>query len=190
MELIFATGNKNKLSEAQAIIKNHKILSLKDINCFDDIPETGNTIYDNAVEKALYLWKKYQKNCFSDDTGLEVDALNGAPGVFSARYAGNAKNSEENMNKLLKNLEGVENRTARFHTVVALILEGKIYSFDGIINGKITTEKRGDKGFGYDPIFLPDGFYKTLAELSLEEKNKISHRGMALEKMGRFLLQN
>ena len=122
MELIFATGNKNKLSEAQAIIKNHRILSLKDINCFDDIPETGNTIYDNAVEKALYLWKKYQKNCFSDDTGLEVDALNGAPGVFSARYAGNAKNSEENMNKLLKNLEGVENRTARFHTVVALIL--------------------------------------------------------------------
>lgn len=187
MELIFATGNSNKIAEAQAIIKNHKILSLKDINCFEDIPETHETIYENALEKAEYIWKKYGKSCFSDDTGLEVEALGGKPGVYSARYAGQDKNPEKNMNKLLEELEGKTNRKAQFHTEVVLILEGKVYSFQGFVHGVITNEKRGSHGFGYDPIFLPEGFNKTLAELSSEEKNKISHRGMALEKMGRFL---
>jgi XTP/dITP diphosphohydrolase len=189
MELVFATGNLNKLREAQEIITNHKILSLKDINCFDDIPETGNTIIDNAKEKALYLWNKYKRNCFSDDTGLEVEALGGEPGVYSARYAGEGKNSEDNMNKLLKNLEGTENRKARFFTVVALVLNGKVHCFEGIVNGVITKEKHGKNGFGYDPVFMPEGYDKTLAEISAEEKNKISHRGAALRKMGQFLLQ-
>lgn len=189
MDLVFATGNLNKLREAQEIITNHKILSLKDINCLEDIPETGNTIKDNAKEKALYLWEKYKKNCFSDDTGLEVEALGGEPGVYSARYAGEGKNSEDNMNKLLKNLEGIENRKARFFTVVALVLNGKVHCFEGIVNGVITKEKHGKNGFGYDPVFMPEGYDKTLAEISAEEKNKISHRGAALRKMGQFLLQ-
>jgi len=187
MELIFATGNANKAAEAQAIVKKHKILSLKDINCFEDIPETHDTIYENALEKADYIWKKYGKSCFSDDTGLEVEALDMAPGVYSARYAGPEKDSEKNMDKLLAELQGVENRRARFHTEVVLVLEGKVFSFQGFVYGVITKEKRGSNGFGYDPVFLPDGFDRTLAELSSEEKNKISHRGMALEKMGRFL---
>ena len=189
MELIFATGNNNKLSEAQAIIPSHQILSLKDLHFDGDIPETHETIYGNAKEKALFLWEKFRKNCFSDDTGLEVDALNGEPGVYSARYAGENKNSEDNMQKLLKNLEGIENRRARFHTEVVLVLEGKVYSFSGFVNGVITKEKHGLHGFGYDPVFMPDGYDKTLAELEPEEKNKISHRGEALKKMNEFLLQ-
>ena len=188
-QLVFATGNLNKLREAQEIITNHKILSLKDINCLEEIPETHATIKDNAIEKAWYLWEKYKVNCFSDDTGLEVEALGGEPGVYSARYAGEGKNSEDNMNKLLKNLEGIENRKARFFTVVALVLNGKVHCFEGIVNGVITKEKHGKNGFGYDPVFMPEGYDKTLAEISAEEKNKISHRGAALRKMGQFLLQ-
>ena len=189
MDLIFATGNKNKLSEAQAILEGHKILSLKDIGFSGDIPETHDTIFDNAKEKALFLWNLYKTPCFSDDTGLEVDALGGEPGVYSARYAGDSKNPDKNNEKLLKNLKGVENRKAKFHTEVVLVLDGKVYGFAGYVNGVITNEKRGLHGFGYDPVFMPDGYDKTLAELPPEEKNKISHRGEALKKMSEFLLR-
>jgi len=188
MDLVFATNNAGKLSEAQDIVKNHKIISLKDINCFDDLPETHETIFENAEEKAMYLWDKYHLNCFSDDTGLEVEALNGAPGVYSARYAGQQKNPEDNMRLLLENLKYEDNRKARFHTEVVLILDGKIYHFEGYVNGIITREKRGNLGFGYDPIFQPEGYKITMAEMTADEKNKISHRGMALKKMGKFLL--
>lgn len=187
MDLIFATNNQGKLSEAQGIIKNHKIVSLKEIGCFDDLPETHETIYENAEEKALYLWEKYHRNCFSDDTGLEVDALGGAPGVYSARYAGPQKNPDDNMDLLLSKLSSEDTRKARFHTEVVLVLDGKVYHFKGFVNGEITTEKIGDQGFGYDPIFRPEGFSQTMAQMSAEQKNKISHRGMALEKMAEFL---
>lgn len=187
MDLIFATNNQGKLSEAQGIIKNHKIVSLKEIGCFDDLPETHETIYENAEEKALYLWEKYHRNCFSDDTGLEVDALGGAPGVYSARYAGPQKNPDDNMDLLLSKLSSEDTRKARFHTEVVLVLDGKVYHFEGFVNGEITTEKIGDQGFGYDPIFRPEGFSQTMAQMSAEQKNKISHRGMALEKMAEFL---
>ncbi len=187
MDLIFATNNTGKLSEAQGIIVNHKILSLADIDCHDDLPETHETISENAEEKALYLWNKYHRNCFSDDTGLEVEALGGAPGVYSARYAGPQKNPADNMAKLLAALDGNVNRRARFHTEVVLVIDGVVHHFEGYVNGIITTEKHGDGGFGYDPIFQPDGFDKTRAEMSAEEKNRISHRGMALRKMGEWI---
>ena len=155
MDLIFATNNTGKLSEAQGIIVNHKILSLADIDCHDDLPETHETISENAEEKALYLWNKYHRNCFSDDTGLEVDALDGAPGVYSARYAGPQKNPDDNMAKLLAALDGNVNRRARFHTEVVLVIDGVVHHFEGFVNGIITTEKHGNGGFGYDPIFSP-----------------------------------
>jgi XTP/dITP diphosphohydrolase len=153
----------------------------------EEIPETAQTIEENAVLKARYIFNHYNFDCFADDTGLEVEALNNAPGVYSARYAGEQKSSEDNINKLLAELNGKTNRNARFKTVIALILNGKEYLFEGIINGRIANEKRGEKGFGYDPVFIPNGYEKTFAEMSTSEKNNISHRAIAVQKLAKFL---
>ncbi len=188
MELVFATNNLNKLKEVQALISSDiKLLSLSDIGCTEDIPETSDTIEGNAKQKAEYIKNKYGYDCFADDTGLEVEALDGAPGVYSARYAGASKDAEANMSKLLKELSGAENRTARFKTVIALELHNQLYTFTGICSGKITSKKKGDQGFGYDPIFKPNGYQETFAELSMAEKNKISHRGKATKQLIDFL---
>jgi len=190
-KLVFATNNNNKLREVKAILKDKiELLSLKDINCNVDIPETADTIPGNAKLKAKYVNVHYDMNCFADDTGLEVEALDGAPGVYSARYAGEDKSSEANMQKLLHELDGKENRKAQFKTVVALILDGKVYLFEGIIKGEIIKEKRGNKGFGYDPIFVPEGYDQTFAEMGDEIKNKISHRALAINKLCEFLEKN
>ncbi len=186
-ELVFATNNAHKLEEVSAMLKDVRILSLKEIGCTEDIPETAETLEGNALLKARYIVEKYGKNCFSDDTGLEVEALNGAPGVYSARYAGESQNSEANMQKLLVEMAGKSNRKARFRTVIALILDGKEYLFEGEVRGVITEERRGAEGFGYDPVFLPDGYTKTFAELPLSEKNIISHRAKAVAKLIEFL---
>lgn len=188
MDMIFATNNAKKLAEAQQIIKTFKVVSLNEIGCNDEIPETHETIYENAEEKAMYLWNKYHQPCFSDDTGLEVTALNNAPGVYSARYAGPQRDSDDNMNLLLRNLEGVTDRRARFHTEMVLVMDGSPIHFEGYVNGVITLDRRGQGGFGYDPVFLPDGFDVTMAEMTSEQKNAISHRAMALNKMADFLL--
>ncbi|MCF6366412.1 MAG: non-canonical purine NTP diphosphatase [Bacteroidales bacterium] len=188
MKLVFATNNKHKLEEVKTIIDNKlELLSLKDIKCFEEIPETQNTIEGNASQKANYIYGKYKINCFADDTGLEIDALNGAPGVYSARYAGKNCSFEDNVNKVLSELNNVSDRQARFKTVISLIINGKEFQFEGIIKGKIIKEKRGTSGFGYDPIFLPEGYNKTFAGLSSEIKNKISHRGIATNKLAEFL---
>lgn len=188
MKLIFATHNNNKLKEVQALMpKNIELYSLADIGCFEEIPETADTIDGNAIIKADYIIENYRLDCFADDTGLEVDALNGAPGVYSARYAGEAKNSEDNVQKLLLELEGEKNRKAQFKTVIALNINGHQYLFQGICTGTITREKRGDRGFGYDPVFQPDGSDKTFAEMDLEEKTLISHRGIALRDLIEYL---
>lgn len=187
-KFVFATNNTHKLEEVEAIIGTKiEIFSLKDIGCQADIPETADTLEGNALQKARFVYEKYHKDCFADDTGLEVEALNGAPGVYSARYAGDAHNSEANMRKLLHELEGVENRRARFRTVFALILNGKEHLFEGIVNGHIATVRRGTSGFGYDPIFIPDGYTQTFAEMGDELKNKISHRAIGVQKLCRFL---
>lgn len=186
-ELVFATNNDHKLHEVANLLGNkYRLLSLKDVGCMEDIPETANTLEGNALLKARYVFEKYGKNCFSDDTGLEVEVLNNEPGVLSARYAGEEKNAESNMNKLLHELIGKENRSARFRTVVALILNGKKYLFEGEVKGRIIDEKKGKEGFGYDPIFKPDGYEKTFAELTLSEKNILSHRARAIKKMVDF----
>lgn len=164
-----------------------QISSLKDINCDVNIPETGNTIAENALLKAEYVYKNYQLNCFADDTGLEIEAIDGAPGVYSARYAGIDQNSEANVKKVLAELKGKKNRDAQFRTVISLIIDGKETLFEGIIKGKIIEEKRGNSGFGYDPIFMPDGYDKTFAELGEEVKNKISHRALAIKQLCKFL---
>ena len=188
MKLVFASNNKNKIQEIQALVpKTIQIVSLEDIGCTEDIPETADTIEGNAILKANYVTEKYGYNCFADDTGLEVDALNGAPGVYSARYAGEQKDANDNMNKLLSELEDKSNRKANFKTVIALNLNGKQNLFTGIINGKIIEEKIGTNGFGYDPIFVADGYEKTFAELSMEEKSTISHRGIAVKELILFL---
>lgn len=188
MQLVFATNNLNKLKEVQAIMPLHiKLLSLADIACFEDIPETQPTIEGNAIQKAQYLKKHYGYDCFADDTGLEVKALNGEPGVFSARYAGPQRNAEDNTNKLLTELKDKSNRKAQFKTVIALHLNGKLQTFSGICKGEITTEKHGEGGFGYDPIFKADGYDKTFAEITLDEKNKIGHRGNAVKQLIQFL---
>jgi len=188
IDLVFVTNNKFKLEEIQSIIGfKYRIMSLKDINCYDEIPETHMTIEENASEKSHYIYKKYELDCFADDTGLEIDALNGRPGVFSARYAGEGKDFDDNMNKVLSELQNTSNRKARFRTVISLILDGNEYQFEGIVNGQILAQKVGKKGFGYDPIFQPDGFSKSFAQLTMKEKNKISHRGMAIQKMIEFL---
>lgn len=186
--LIFASQNSNKIKEIQALLPtNIQIKSLADIDCLIDIPETGNTLEENAVLKANYITQHYGLDSFADDSGLEVEALNGEPGVFSARYAGEQKNSLDNMNLLLENLKNKTNRKACFKTVIALNYLGKQYIFTGIINGEITHEKIGNQGFGYDPIFIPEGYAQTFAEMSLEEKGKISHRALATKQLVDFL---
>ncbi len=188
MKLVFATNNKNKILEVQQMLPpTIEIVSLESIGCFEEIPETADTIEENAIMKANYVTEKYGYDCFADDTGLEVEALNGEPGVFSARYAGEQRNSDDNMTKLLSALSDKSNRNAQFKTVIAMNLAGKKHLFTGIATGKITTEKTGNQGFGYDPIFQPKGFEVTFAQLSLEEKGTISHRGKAIAQLIAFL---
>lgn len=188
-KLVFATNNAHKLEEIRAILgAEYEIMSLKEIGCEADIPETAPTLEGNAHLKAQYIYEHYDVDCFADDTGLEVEALNGAPGVFSARYGGNGgHDSEANMNLLLENLKKKANRKARFRTVISFIEQGKEHFFEGIVEGEITTEKRGDSGFGYDPIFRPEGYEQTFAELGADVKNGISHRARAVEKLCAYL---
>ena len=191
MKLVFATNNKHKLQEVRDILGNRiEVLSLSDINCHDDIPETGTTLEENALIKARWVSEKYNCNCFADDTGLEVTALGGAPGVYSARYAGEECNSVANMEKLLKNLTEKTDRSAQFRTVIALIINGEEILFDGVVKGSITTEKSGDSGFGYDPIFVPEGYNISFAQMGNKEKNSISHRFRATEKLSKYLNGN
>ncbi len=188
MNLVFATNNRHKLEEIQIMLGDKiKVLSLHDINCDEEIPETGTTLEANALQKSNYIYSRYNINCFADDTGLEIDALDGEPGVYSARYAGDAKDSEANMLKVLQKLEGVGNRKARFRTVISLLIDGKEYQFEGVVDGEILKEKSGSDGFGYDPIFKPDGFDMSFAEMDMEQKNAISHRGRAVVKLIEFL---
>jgi len=190
-KICFATNNLSKLAEISKQLEGkYEIVSLKDIGCKEDIPETQPTIEGNAIQKAKYRWEHYGVSCFADDTGLQVDALNGEPGVLSARYAGFQKNNEDNINLLLKNLEGNENRKARFLTVICLLLAGEEYIFEGIAEGEILTERLGVEGFGYDPIFRPNGFDRTFAQMSMIEKNEISHRGKAVKRLIDFLDMN
>lgn len=191
MKLVFATNNKHKLDEVKKITRGlTEIVSLAEINCTDDIPETAPTLEGNAMQKARYIKDKFGTDCFGDDTGLEVEALDNAPGVYSARYAGEDHNSEANMQKLIKEMDGKDNRKARFRTVIALILDGKEYLFEGIVNGSILTEKRGTTGFGYDPLFVPEGYSQSFAELGEDVKNKISHRAEAVKKLTEFLAKH
>ena len=188
MQLVFATNNQNKIKEVQALIPSQiELLSLKVIGCFEDIPETQNTIEGNAIQKADYIKNHYGYDCFADDTGLEVDALYGAPGVHSAYYAGQPRNATDNMNKLLSELHDKPNRKAQFKTVIALHLYDELHTFTGICKGEITKEKKGNSGFGYDPIFKPSGYDYTFAEMDLSLKNKIGHRGKAVSKLVDFL---
>jgi XTP/dITP diphosphohydrolase len=188
--VIIATNNRHKLEEIQAILKGGIVLkTLKDIGCTEELAEEQNTIEGNSLQKADYVHKHYHVDCFADDTGLEVDALNGEPGVDSAHYAGPQRSHDDNINLLLKNLTGKSNRKARFRTIITLILDNKVHTFEGIVNGTILHERRGTDGFGYDPVFLPDGSSKTLAEMSMEEKNRISHRAVAVGKLVNFLNQ-
>lgn len=188
-KLVFATNNAHKLEEVSAILGDKiELLSLNDINCHTDIPETADTLEGNALLKSSFIYNNYSLDSFGDDTGLEVEALNGAPGIYSARYAeGEGHDAQANMHKLLRELEGKENRKAQFRTVISLILDGKEYLFEGVIKGKIIREKRGDSGFGYDPVFVPQGYEQTFAELGNEIKNKISHRALAVQKLCEFL---
>ena len=188
MQLVFASNNKNKIEEIQLLLpETIQILSLSDIGCHEEIPETADTIEGNAILKANYVTEKYGYYCFADDTGLEVEILNGAPGVFSARYAGLQRSAEDNMDKLLDNLKGETNRNAQFKTVIALNIGGKQHLFTGIIKGKIKNDKLGNQGFGYDPVFQPKGYQHTFAQLSLQEKATISHRGIATKLLLDFL---
>ncbi|MFR9165696.1 MAG: non-canonical purine NTP diphosphatase [Dysgonomonas sp.] len=186
--LVFSTNNEHKLSEIRSVLQNkYRIYSLQDIGIDYDIPETGITLEENALIKARYIWNEKGINCFSDDTGLEVEVLNGDPGVYSARYAGEQKNSADNVARLLKELNGKTNRNASFRTVIAAIVNGKEYLFEGQIDGEIIQTPKGDSGFGYDPVFIPNGYDKTFAEMTDDEKNGISHRAMAVRKLADFL---
>lgn len=189
-KLVFATNNAHKLEEIRAILDGKvEILSLKDIRCEADIPETADTLEGNAALKAEYIYRNFGLNCFADDTGLEVEALNGAPGVYSARYAGGeGHDSEANMRRLLDEMSGAENWKAQFRTVICLIEDGKQHLFEGIVKGEIIRERRGDSGFGYDPVFIPEGYGQTFAEMGNEEKNKISHRARAVRALCEYLL--
>ncbi|MFA7445976.1 MAG: non-canonical purine NTP diphosphatase [Flavobacteriaceae bacterium] len=190
MTLVFASNNKHKIQEIKALLPDSFIIkSLEDIGCTEDIPETADTIEGNAALKADYVTQKYGLPCFADDSGLEVEALNGAPGVHSARYAGEQKNDNDNIEKLLTELQGKTNRKARFKTVIALNSNGKQHLFEGIIEGEIISEKRGTNGFGYDPVFVAENSDKTFAELTSEEKNKVSHRARAVEQLIGLLLE-
>lgn len=187
-KFIFATNNLHKLEEVQQMLNNQfTLVSLKDMGCVEDIPENEPTIEGNALFKARYIYQKYGKDCFADDSGLEVEVLNNAPGVRSARYAGEGKDSQENMNLLLENLKGKKNRKARFRTVIACVIDGQEFVFEGIINGEIKEQGFGKNGFGYDPIFCPEGYAQTFAELPSEVKNQISHRALAVQKFLLFL---
>ncbi len=187
MELVFATNNAHKLEEVQQMVGDRFVLkSLADIGCDDDIPETGVTFQENAQQKTDYLFQKYQVNCFGDDSGLEIDALNGEPGVYSARYSG-SRDMEKNIDLVLEKLQDQENRRARFKTVISLFLNGEQHFFEGTVEGRIIASRTGTEGFGYDPIFIPEGYDQTFAEMSLEEKNKISHRSQAVAKLVGFL---
>ena len=187
-KIIFATNNQHKLSEIRNILTGKfEVFGLKDIGFEGDIPETGTTLYENASIKSKYVFEKFNTNCFSDDTGLEIDSLGGKPGVFSARYAGEESDSNKNIEKVLAEMTGSKDRSAFFKTVISLILNGKEYFFEGKVDGKIILEKRGSTGFGYDPIFIPDGFTQTFAEMDLTTKNQISHRARATAKLVHFL---
>ena len=191
MKLVFATNNKHKLQEVRDIVGDRvEVLSLADINCYDDIPETADTLQGNALIKARHIYEKYGLDCFADDTGLEVEAIDGAPGVYSARYAGEECDSEANMRKLLENLTGKTNRNAQFRTVIALIINGEEMLFNGIVKGTIATEKKGDSGFGYDPVFVPEGYSESFAQMSGEMKNSMSHRFRATRQLADFLKEN
>ena len=186
-KIVFATNNAHKLAEVRAVLNDFaEVISLSDIGCYDDIPETGTTLEENAVLKAQFIHDRYDVDCFADDTGLEVDALDGAPGVYSARYAGHEQNAVANMEKLLKNLSGVKNREARFKTVIALIKNNQTFCFEGQIEGRIIEKARGNAGFGYDPVFVPNGYVQTFAEMGADEKNRISHRAKAVKKLTDF----
>ena len=189
MKIVFATNNKHKLEEIKDILgKDFEIVSLAEIGCHEDIPETGVTLEENARQKSSYVVEHYSQNCFADDTGLEVEALGGEPGVHSARYAeGTDHDSEANMRKLLANLEGKANRKACFRTIISLIIDGVEHQFEGKVEGRIATEKHGTEGFGYDPIFIPEGYDKSFAELGEEIKNQISHRARAVKKLAEYL---
>ena len=188
MKLVFATNNMNKIKEVKPLIPDDiELLSLKDIGCFEDVPETQNTIEGNAKQKAEYIKKHYDYDCFADDTGLEVDALNGEPGVYSARYAGEQRNAEDNTNKLLTELSNKPDRSAQFKTVIALHINGELKTFTGICKGEITTKKHGELGFGYDPVFKPENHNNTFAEMDLSVKNSIGHRGKAVAQLVGFL---
>lgn len=188
MKICFATNNKKKIEEVKAALgPEFELVSLEEIGCFEELPETGDTLDHNAFQKARYVKAHFGVDCFADDTGLEVEALNGAPGVYSGRFAGEPRSDERNIDLLLEKMAGKTNRKARFRTVIALILQGKEYQFEGVAEGEILLERVGEKGFGYDPVFKPTGFERTFAELSLEEKNEVSHRGKAVKTLIEFL---
>ena len=188
MKLLFATQNKNKVDEIKRLIgAQHELLTLADFDYEEELQESSLLLEENALEKANHIYHEFKMNCFSEDTGLEIDFLNGAPGALSARYAGEEKDADQNMNKILKELNGIANRKARFRTVIALVIDGKEFLYEGFINGTITTEKRGTNGFGYDPIFQPEGSAKTFAEMNADEKSAISHLARAFAKMKEFL---
>ncbi len=189
LDLVFATGNQNKVREVNQLLQNPaiRVVAMDAVGCYDDIPETQPTISGNALQKARYFYDHYHVNCFAEDTGLEVDALNGAPGVYSARYAGEQKNAGDNMRLLMQKLGDAPQRTARFRTTIALVLDGANYLFEGVCEGNIGIEAKGTGGFGYDPIFTPAGYSQTFAELNATEKNKISHRAIAFRKLEEFL---
>lgn len=190
-QLVFATANKNKIKEIQQVLPDTiHLLGLDDIGVTEEIPETQPTIEGNATQKAMYIYNNYHVNCFADDTGLEIEALDNRPGVFSARYAGEAKNADDNMNKILAEMQGITNRKARFKTIISLVIDGKEEQFEGVVNGTIITEKRGTKGFGYDPIFVPNNEERSFAEMELSEKNKLSHRAIAVNKLVEYLNKN
>lgn len=186
-KIVFATGNPNKLKEIKSAIKSFEIVGLKDLGITDEIPETGDTLNKNALQKAKYIYEKTGLDCFSDDTGLEIEALDFRPGVYSAMYAGPDCNAENNMRKVLEELGETPNRAAKFKTVIALIFQGKEYFFEGLVKGEILKEKKGKDGFGYDPIFRPLGYKESFAEISIAQKNEISHRGLAVKKLIKFL---
>ncbi|MBR8537081.1 non-canonical purine NTP diphosphatase [Carboxylicivirga sediminis] len=191
MELVFATNNEHKLREIQLLLGTSlKLLSLKDIGCNEEIPETGTTLEANARQKSEYIFNKFGLNCFADDTGLEIDALNGEPGVYSARYAGADKDAEANMNKVLDLMSEENHRKARFRTVISLFIDGKEHQFEGVVEGVVLRERSGKEGFGYDPIFTPDGYQQSFAEMAMELKNEISHRGRAIKKLIDFLKEH
>ncbi len=187
-ELCFATNNRHKIAEVSQMLEGkYKLLSLEDIGCHKELAEDQDTLEGNSRQKAQHVWENYKVNCFADDTGLEVEALGGAPGVYSARYAGPQRSDADNIQKLLQSLQGNENRKARFRTSITLYLGGQEYQFEGIVNGTIAQNWQGDKGFGYDPVFIPEGYDQTFAQMSAAEKNAISHRGRAIQKLVNFL---